>query len=174
MLSGFDNLKSKIVDGGREYFKKNKKMVFMLPVLAVLIVVLIITYSGVLGGKKSKPKPIQASESMPGPEMDGKRQVEVLPQVTRSVEPSKEDSSVLKDPFKSPLANMNMILKGIFENESGLNYAIIEADGTSYVVKTDDTIGAYKVISVGNGKVLLDSDGKISTLDFTQKKNSAN
>jgi hypothetical protein len=147
------------------FFKENKSLAIMLPVLVVLIIAMIIIYSG--NGDAGKAEPISsdiAASPTPGVGASSgvgavpidQPKVEVLPQVVRKTA-SQGDIASTNDPFEEP-----MKLSGILTNSRGEAIAIIELAGTSCIVRPDDNIGdtPWKVVSIYESSVMLDFNGE--------------
>lgn len=133
----------------KKFLKENKSLTFMIPLMAILIIVMVIVYSGMGKDKKT------VSEKTPGakdPVDTNQPQVEVLPQIIRSENGEKID--VNKDPFEEP-----MILVGVIYSESK-STAIIKWGGYSYIVKKDDFVGDsdFKVTGIEKDKLTLESN----------------
>lgn len=142
----------------KKFLSENKSLTFMLPLLAILIIVVIIVYSG-MGKEKNV-----VSEKTPNtnnPIDTNQPQVEVLPQIIRSENGERVD--VKNDPFEEP-----MVLTGVIYSESR-STAIIKWGGYSYIVKKDDYVGEsqWKVRTIEKDKITLESenDSKVITLD---------
>lgn len=143
----------------KKFFEANKSLAYLLPVLGVLIIVLIIVLTSLnnKGINTSGKDGSGLSDNVPeGP------QVEVLPQLKR------EESSpnVDKDPFEEP-----MRLAGIVESNNK-PAAIIVADGYSYIVGIEDTVGekSWKVVSIERDAVTLESAEGNITLELSSNK----
>ncbi len=147
----------------KKFLKENKSLTFMLPVLAILIIVLIIVYSGVFNKKEAPassgetpPAITQPSESA----LAQQPQVDVLPQIIRSTSEGAVD--VIKDPFESPVK-----LSGIIYSMDR-STAIVESNGISYIVKEDDFLGdsPWKVTLIQKDSITLESGEKSMTLSL--------
>ena len=150
----------------KKFLKENKSLAFMLPVLAILIIVLIIVYSGVFSKKEAPassgetPPPInQPSESA----LAQQPQVDVLPQIIRSTSEGAVD--VIKDPFESPVK-----LSGIIYS-TDRSTAIVESNGISYIVKEDDFLGdsTWRVTLIQKDSITLESGEKSISLSLNDE-----
>jgi len=174
-----NNLKAKISD----FTKKNKTLVYLLPVFAVLIIVLIVVYStmGTSGGTKSGTAQNTAgtAATMSGKDIesllsDTENKVEVLPNVERSQETqagagetAAADASaeaggeeILYNPFEQPIT-----LSGILYADDGNSVAILETVSKSYVVRKGDVVGSvWKVEQITDSSVVLKAGEKQTTL----------
>lgn len=149
----------------KKLLKENKSLAFMLPVLAILVIILILVYSGVFNKKEApaalQPTPtttVQPEESA----LAQQPQVDVLPQIIRSSTEGAID--VVKDPFETPMKLVGVI----FSNERST--AIVESGGVSYIVKVDDTIGdsTWKVDDIQKDSLTIEANGKSVTLELTE------
>lgn len=145
------------------FFKENKSLAVMLPVLVVLIIAMIVIYSG--NGDAGKAEPVTSDiAASPSPGTGtvpvDQPKVEVLPQVVRKTA-SQGESASINDPFEEP-----MKLSGILTNSRGEAIAIIESAGISYIVRPDDNIGEtpWKVVSIYESSVMLDFNGESQLL----------
>jgi|LSQX01.2.fsa_nt_gb type II secretory pathway component PulC len=135
-----------------EFIKKNKSLVYLLPILVVVILVAIIL--------KLKPAKQMKPPSQPnvGATTDALK-VEVLPQMER-VKPSEDiDFTKTNDPFSTNEA-VAFSLKGVLLSEEK-DAAIIETGSRTYIVSAGDSIGSYWVVEkIDDKKVtLIDRDG---------------
>lgn len=162
-------------DSSKEgFFKKNKSLVFLLPVAAALAVALVVIYSGFLNDKTDRPDkaPMADAATIDTPttpifDTKGKLKVEVLPQSTRSEDVPKENQATNTDPFRGP-----MYLKGTMINEKGGGFAIIETNGSTYIKKVNEKIGNFTISSIEDNKIVLDYNGKKMDLEFSAAKSS--
>ena len=150
----------------KKFLKENKSLAFMLPVLAILIIVLIIVYSGVFSKKEAPassgetpPAITQPSESA----LAQQPQVDVLPQIIRSTSEGAVD--VIKDPFESPVK-----LSGIIYS-TDRSTAIVESNGISYIVKEDDFLGdsTWRVTLIQKDSITLESGEKSISLSLNDE-----
>ncbi len=174
-----NNLKAKISD----FTKKNKTLVYLLPVFAVLIIVLIVVYStmGTSGGTKGGTAQNAAgtAATMSGKDIesllsDTENKVEVLPNVERSqetqagtgettvagVNAEAVGEEILYNPFEQPIT-----LSGILYADDGNSVAILETVSKSYVVRKGDVVGSvWKVEQITDSSVVLKAGEKETTL----------
>jgi hypothetical protein len=174
-----NNLKAKI----SAFTKKNKTLVYLLPVFAVLIIVLIVVYStmGTSGGTKGGTAQNTAgtAETMSGKDIesllsDTENKVEVLPNVERSretqagagetaaagVNAEAGGEEILYNPFEQPIT-----LSGILYADDGNSVAILETVSKSYVVRKGDVVGSvWKVEQITDSTVVLKAGEKETTL----------
>jgi Tfp pilus assembly protein PilP len=156
-----------------QFFKRNKTLVFALPILLVLIVVLIIVYSN-LGTDKSTVADLPDNDITNNKAIDSTvsknedrpvdAKVEILPQKVRTEDQKNEGGNVTSqiDPFEQP-----MVLSGVLVNDNGDNIAIIESEGKSFVVKEGDTVGKnWKVEEIKEDGVILNNGEKDSFIQF--------
>lgn len=138
------------------FFRENRSLVVMLPLLAILLVILIIVYSG---GEKPVLSDVPAPSSTPAVDsiINDKAQVEILPKTEREKE-SAESDSTLQDPFASPMKLRGVLLY----QDPDKSLAIIEYGGYSYIVKRNENIGssAWTVSEIYETSVMLESGGK--------------
>ncbi|MGI6621684.1 MAG: hypothetical protein GX227_06700 [Clostridiaceae bacterium] len=142
----------------KKFFNENKSLTFLLPLLAILVVVVIIVYSGMGKDKNTVSK---NSHDTSFPIDTNQPQVEVLPKIIRSG--SEEKIDVDKDPFSEP-----MKLVGVIFSESR-STAIIEWGYYSYIVEKGELVGDsdWKVAVIEKDKITLetDSDRIVLSLD---------
>jgi type II secretory pathway component PulC len=136
-----------------EFMKKNKSMVFLLPILLIGIIVVLVMYSK----PQNKPEPSipSSANSQDDPQTpDGSDlKVEVLPQMERVKQPKDLNLSQVKDPFEA--AEPSVFLKGVVLSDK-TETAIIETESRAYVVSIGDTIEPYwQVESIEEKKVIL-------------------
>lgn len=136
----------------------------MLPLLAILIVVLIIVYSG-----SGSEQPVASEVATPSQSADtavnDQTQVEILPKTERSAENGEGNSTAVQDPFASPMNLRGLVLC----SDRDKSKAIIEYGGYSYIVKKDEAIGnsGWTVADIYETSVMLSSGEKsqLLTLD---------
>lgn len=162
----------------QKFFKENKSMVFMLPLLAVLIIVVVIVYSN-MGKDDSNqanvnvtttPSPTTAAVAQVSPtptplaieSTQTEPKVDVLPQTER--ESDEAETKVVKDPFEAP-----MKLTGIFRYSDDKAVAIIESGNSSFIVGLNEIIGetSWKVLRIYEKSVTLDSNGNSMLLELS-------
>lgn len=141
----------------KKFLKENKSLTFMIPLMAILIIVMIFVYSGTAKDKKTVS---DKSTDTKNPISTNQPQVEVLPQIIRSENSDKID--VNKDPFEEP-----MILVGVIYSESR-STAIIKWGDYSYIVEKNDVIGDsdWEVTAIEKDKITLESDNDSIVLDL--------
>lgn len=150
----------------KKFFKENKSLTFMLPVLVILMIILIIIYSGTGDSKGNQDVPAASGQETASPvpvdesALAAQPQVDVLPQFLRSA--TEGAIEVIKDPFETPIK-----LKGIVYADSR-STAILEANGISYIVKEDDVLGesTWKVAFIENDSITLVSGDESMTLSL--------
>lgn len=158
-----------------EFFKKNKSLTVLLPVLLVGVIAVVIIYTS--QGNQSKPasagiSPTKAAQQAnntnnnnnAGSNLTGPS-VEILPKMERNTKPDVSIDANMKDPFASDEPVMR--LKGIMlsgENST----AIIEAENTALVVCAGDKIGdAWSVVKIEAESVVLKGrEGNETVLKF--------
>lgn len=155
-----------------EFFKKNKSLVVLLPVLAIGIVIVIFIYARPAQPSKkastSTPPKTAANSGQKNPEapLDGNN-VEILPQMERVTKPDLPIEGNVRDPFASQPAPPVMTLKGIACSGNG-NTAVIETEDRAYVVSAGDKVAEkWNVLKIEPQSVILqDADGNSITLEF--------
>lgn len=156
-----ESIKHKKESAFSEFFKKNRSLTVLLPILTVGLIVVVILYSnpdGLVTPASSDLTSNGAKQTLNG------RTVEVLPQMERVTKPDVTPSA--RDPFSSHTAIVP-VLKGITLSD-GKNTAIVETENRVYVVGTGDNIGdtwAVKKIDA-SGVVLEGTDGNEVVLSF--------
>jgi len=134
------------------FFEKNKSLVFLLPLLAVLIVVAVIVLT-------RSDKAVATADFSETTGYNSENQVIVLPQTNRII----DEQTILKnDPFESPLRLTGII----YSNDSPL--AIIETGNLSSIVGVGSTVGAssWKVVRIDRETVFLSDGSSTATLDI--------
>jgi len=159
-----------------EFFKKNKSLTVLLPVLIIGIIAVIIIYTS--QGSQSKPassgiSPTKAAQSdssnnniSAGSGLNGPS-VEVLPNMERNTKSYVSIDSNMNDPFASDEPVMR--LKGILlsgENST----AIIETEYIAHVVSVGDKINdTWSVAKIsGEGVVIKGREGNEAVLKLEQ------
>lgn len=155
-----------------DFFKKNKSLIVLLPVLALGIVAVIILYA-----KPGTPKkPVSAStppKTTVTPEKKNNEtalngnNVEILPQMERVTKPELPAEGDIRDPFASEKAPPVMTLKGIaFSGDKST--AVIETEDRAYVVSAGDKVAEqWNVVKIEPQSVTLqDIDGNSIILEF--------
>lgn len=132
----------------KKFFDENRSLKFLLPLLAVLIVVMIIVN---LRGVKEKGTVSQVPSNTAGQIDTNQQQVEVLPQIIRS---DSNDIDIKKDPFKEP-----MRLVGVVYSKSRPT-AVVKWGSYSYIVEKEDFLGDsdWKVVEIDKNQITLESD----------------
>lgn len=170
-----------------QFFKKNKSLVFVLPILFVLIIVLILVYSnqGTNNTKGTKDTGSaltdlsnnEASNSNGSADSTNSNtedkkadvKVEVLPQKVRTTDQMnyEEYTPSQKDPFEQP-----MVLSGVLLGDNEEKLAIIESGGKSFVAKEGDTVGKYwNVEKIKEDGAVLSRGGGDSVVRVTLEQN---
>lgn len=139
-----------------EFMKKNKSLIYLLPILFIGIVAVVVMYSK--PQNKPKPKPIDSSlvSSQNGPDnaSDQNLKVEVLPQMERVKQPGNLDISGVGDPFEAT-GEPSLYLKGVVLSDKS-DTAIIETDSRAYIVSVGDSIDSFwHVEKIEDRKVTL-------------------
>ena len=151
----------------KNFFKNNKALLFLLPVLLLLIVLLIIFYF-----MEKQPVAVNLEPtptiSDSGLNLNDDQAVEILPDIERDSN-GKETREVF-DPFELPTALKATI---VFSDEEST--AILETNGISYIVRTDDVVGdsQWTVEAIEKGRVTLKSGEKNTVLTLTKLNNQS-
>ncbi|NMA67534.1 MAG: hypothetical protein GX957_15095 [Clostridiaceae bacterium] len=152
--------RSKEKSAFKVFFEENRSLAYTLPLLGVLIIIAVVIFITSLSDKAE-----DVSSHIPGAvsgiDMEGGNQVEILPQLIRN---NDEDSTnIEKDPFESPV-----MLTGIVYSEDRF-IAIIEYDGTTYILETNDKIGYsnWQVTNISEEFVTLQNDNDNITLKLS-------
>jgi hypothetical protein len=136
-----------------EFIKKNKSMVYLLPILFILIVVVAIMYSK--PQNKAKPAVPSSASSQNAIDNTGNQnlKVEVLPQMERVKQPENLDISQVDDPFEA--GESSVYLKGVVLSDN-TGTAIIETDSRAYIVSVGDSFESFwQVEKIEERKVTL-------------------
>lgn len=143
----------------RRFLNENKTLAFSLPVLVILIIAVVIIYSGMGKGGAGDASPAVAEASMGG--LQGNN-VEILPRTERTADDTAADSSAgngdkaVRNPFNGP-----MTLTGVLLRDDGNNIAILEGNGKTFIVKKDDVLENNMVVgSIASDKVMLEDNGR--------------
>jgi len=156
----------------KQFFKANKSLVFMIPLLIVLLVVLVTIYTSGSGSKNASSV-AQPSGSTPSGgsaavlPVENQFQVEVLPILERAAEGEEDSAYVSQDPFKTP-----MKLKGVvIYPEDERSKAIIQYGNYSYIVKKGDNIGdsPWSVSEINESGVTITYEDKSVFLELNQE-----
>jgi|GEM_PF-369682 len=146
------------------FFRENKSLVVMLPLLAVLIVVLIIVYSG-SGSEQEVTSDVATPSQSADTDVNDRTQVEILPKTERAAEIDEDNSTAVQDPFASPMKLRGLIIY----SDRDKSKAIIEYGGCSYIAKKDEAIGDsdWTVADIYEKSLMLSSGEKsqLLTLD---------
>lgn len=144
----------------KRFLKENRTLAISIPILIVLIIAVLIIYSG-MGGENVKNVVPALMENAPA-DMSG-NQIEVLPQTerdtgadttTESGEEEKSDGEV-KDPFAGPVT-----LTGIVVSD-GDGMAILEVGGKAVIARENDVLSSgLTVSSISIDKVILKNNDK--------------
>ncbi len=138
-----------------EFMKKNKSMVYLLPILLIGIVAVVVMYSKPQNKPKPKPTAPASANSQNNSGITGGQdlRVEVLPQMERVKQPEDLNLSQIDDPFEE--GEPSLFLKGIVLSEKN-DTAIIETGSRAYIVSVGDSIDSYwHVEKIENRKVTL-------------------
>ncbi|NLC68403.1 MAG: hypothetical protein GX754_06385 [Clostridiaceae bacterium] len=158
------------------FFKKNRTLVYTLPLLLVLVVVLVIIYSNqdIAGYFGSRPATVENldDEKIAGLIKEAEGKVEVLPNMERTLEIKEGEGAAtnlgnetLYDPFQQPVT-----ISGILYDEKGKSVAIIETGEKSYVVIEGDSVNQnWKVAEITSSTVVLKAGEKEITLSLSNK-----
>lgn len=157
--SGSKNPKKNVLS---EFMKKNKSMVFLLPVLLIGIIVVVVMYTKPQNKPKPKPAvPSSTTNNIPGTPGSQDMKVDVLPQMERVKQPEDMNLSEVTDPFSTgETGEQSLFLKGIILSEDK-DTAIIETASRAYIVSVGDSIDSFwHVASIEEDRVILtDSSG---------------
>lgn len=150
----------------KKFFRENKSLTFMLPVLVILIIAAIIINLSLGNDKeaaKSNPSSTESSDVNSSAIDTNQPQVDVLPQIIRADNP--EEVELQKDPFESPMNLTGVVLSSLKST------AIIEWGGYSYIVEINDNIGnsKWKVSRIEKDNVALDNGSESIVLVLTGK-----
>lgn len=145
----------------KEFFAKNKMLVYILPVLLILVVGGIIFLSII--GKGNEPTlktSVTAAKSPPAGD-----KVSVLPETVRdTTEEEEEKKPSMVNPFGLPMRLSGVLLDGIKDA-----YAVIETSQNSYIVKKGDVIEkVWEIIKISEDGVVLKNGDIESVLAFPE------
>ncbi|MBP7177176.1 MAG: hypothetical protein KBA53_13300 [Thermoclostridium sp.] len=142
-----------------QFMKKNKSLVFLLPVLLIAIIVVVVMYTK--PKNKQQPAIPTSAEAQQKPDLpnDQKLQVEILPQMERVKLPEELNLSRVTDPFTAgetgETVEQSLSLKGIVLSEN-TSTAIIETGSRAYIVSVGDSIDSFwHVESIEEKSVIL-------------------
>lgn len=152
----------------QKFFRENKSLTFMLPILVILIIAAIIINLSFGNDKetaKANPSSTEPSNVNSSAIDTNQPQVDVLPQIIRADNP--ENVELQKDPFESPMKLTGIIFSSLKST------AIIEWGGYSYIVETNDNIGnsKWKVTRIENDSITLDNGSESIVLVLTENSN---
>lgn len=152
----------------KKFFRENKSLAFMIPLLVILIIVAIIINLPKNGDKKTTKDESSASKSTDtaSPIDTSQPQVDVLPQIIRSE--NSEAVEQQKDPFESPMKLVGVVYSALKST------AIIEWGDYSYILSLNDVIGnsKWKVIGIEKDSITLDNGSESMVLVLTEKKDN--
>lgn len=152
----------------QKFFRENKSLTFMIPLLVILIIVaIIINFS--LGNDKKAVKTnsnLVSSTDTHAPIDTNQPQVDVLPQIIRS--DNTEAVEQQKDPFESPMKLTGIVYSSLKST------AIIEWGGYSYIIELNDIVGnsKWKVTRIEKDSITLDNGSESIVLVLTEKSDS--
>jgi type II secretory pathway component PulC len=143
----------------QEFFKTNKSMAVLLPVLVVAVIALVIFYSS------SDSKPVSGKQNDLTQAGISGQAVEILPQMERIKKPDTESGTGKRDPFIS--GGYSLTLKGITLHDEK-STAIIETENRAYVVSAGDIIeDNWTIQRIDTTSVLLKTkEGNELILDY--------
>lgn len=153
----------------QKFFRENKSLTFMIPLLVILIIVAIVINFSLSNDKKAAKVNQSPTESsnVDSPAIDtNQAQVDVLPQIIRS--DNSEAVEQKKDPFESPMELTGIVYSNIKST------AIIEWGGYSYIIELNDIIGnsKWKVTRIEKESITLDNGSENIVLVLTEKSGS--
>ncbi len=169
---GFVHMSAKMggQSGFKRFLRENRTIAFSIPVLLVLLIVLIIVYSGL--GKDVSEEAVPAVAEASGTLSSNPQTIEILPNTERVIKNGSDtdDTAVQRDPFSGP---MNLV--GIVASTDGKNIAVIEANDKSYILEKGDNIESNMTVSdITADKVVIkntDTEKEI-TLKLEKRNNS--
>jgi len=159
----------------KDFFKKNRSLVFLLPMLVIMVIVVIALYSSgnntskntgnyTVSGNKNQTDSLSGSPGKDTNIPSGSK-VEVLPQTERSADnenEGKKNGSNPVNPFDAP-----MKLSGILLGSEGGSIAIIETNNSSYIVNEGEFVNnIWKVLKIEEKRVLLVNGDKETYITF--------
>lgn len=149
----------------KKFFRENKSLTFMIPILIILIIVAIIINLPSGDDKetiKNEPSATEPSNT-DAPLNTDQPQVDVLPQIIRS--DSSEAIEQEKDPFESPMKLVGVV----YSNTKST--AIIEWGGYSYILRLNDIVGnsKWEVARIEKDSITLDNGTESRVLVLTDK-----
>ncbi len=147
------------IDKIKNYIKENKFLSIAIIFLVILIVVLVIVYvflnqsNGINNNTTQPTTTASVTTTTQATTSTTSDSVDVLPQTQRSDETIANETNDYdgRDPFSSPA-----VLKGTVINDKNGNMAIIEVNGSTYVVAKGDTLAdIWTVKTIKSGEVTL-------------------
>lgn len=125
----------------KDFIAKNKRLVVLLAILAVVIIVGV---SVILWANQADPS-VENEPAISETDVISNQLAEILPKTERTDEGEQSSTSstyIPKDPFMGP-----MVLSGIITGGQDRNLAIIKSGNTTYVAKQGDKILDYWTIN---------------------------
>lgn len=151
----------------QKFFRENKSLTFMIPILVILIIVAIIINVSLGNDKETaKTNSNAASSDSHAPIDTNQPQVDVLPQIIRS--DNTEAVEQQKDPFESPMKLTGIVYSDIKST------AIIEWGGYSYIIELNDIVGnsKWRITRIEKDSITLDNGSESIVLVLTEKSDS--
>jgi Tfp pilus assembly protein PilP len=164
-------------NGGQSAFKRflkdNRTLVISIPILAILLIVVIIIYSG-MGSSKSQGAVPVVAETTNAPAQT----IEILPNTERVINSNESGdkqkstqstgNAAIKDPFSGPIT-----LVGVLVDANGGGMAVIEANNKSYIVRKDDILeNGMTVSSISTDQITLKDNDREMLLKLEKRSNS--
>ena len=147
----------------KKFFKENKSLTFMLPLLVILIIAAIIINLSSGKSKEATKNEPSASVSETNPPINTSQpDVDVLPKIIRTE--NNESVEQQKDPFESPMTLVGVVYS------SKRSTAIIEWGAYSYIVELNDIVGnsEWKVTKIEKDNISLDNGKESIVLTLTK------
>ena len=151
----------------QKFFRENKSLTYMIPLLVILIIVAVIINVSSGNDKKTVKTDSKAKPSETSTQIDTNQpQVDVLPQIIRS--DNTEAVEQQKDPFESPMKLTGIVYSSLKST------AIIEWGGYSYIIELNDIVGnsKWKVTRIEKDSITLDNGSESIVLVLTEKSDS--
>lgn len=156
-----------------DFFNKNRSLVVLLPLLAIMIVIVIILYSSnyTVSSSKNQTGNLSASTGN-GADIPSGNKVEVLPQTERAIDKNNENGENQSEKTKNGSDPLNpfdkpMKLAGIILGSNGSSVAILETNNSSFVVKEGEFVNkVWKVLKIEEKGVLLINGDKEAYVTF--------
>ncbi|HOJ11284.1 MAG TPA: hypothetical protein PK733_11920 [Clostridiales bacterium] len=167
-----------------DFFKKNKSLVYLVPLLMVLLIIVIVLYScgdkaaTVNANKTQNPTTNQTTNNKSNAtgndkvEVSGNK-VEVLPQTERTADKENQNVKTNSNENKNTSNPVNpfdlpMRLSGVLTGSNDGSIAIIEISQNSYIVREGEVINnTWKVSKIEENGVLLVNGEKESYITFS-------